>query len=162
MIRNFIAFIAPATRALLCCAALLSAPAFAAVDVNQASQAELESIKGIGPGLAGKILAARQSGGFKDWNDLAERVKGVGPGNAARFSQAGMTVAGSAFENRAAGAQLGKPSKAGDKVNKSAMSDKSEKAAARAAKRAEQMEQGTAPSKTQKAQKTQKAEAAPA
>ena len=158
MIRTFIAFIAPATRALLCCAALLSAPAFAAVDANQASQAELESIKGIGPGLAGKILAARQSGNFKDWNDLAERVKGVGPGNAARFSQAGMTVGGAAFENRAAGAQASKPSNAANKAENKA-DDKAERAAARAAKRAAQMEQGAAPTPTRKATKT---EAAPA
>ena len=31
---------------------------------------------------------------FKDWPDLVDRVGGVGAGNAARFSQAGLTVAG--------------------------------------------------------------------
>ena len=72
--------------------------AFAAVDVNKASQAELETVKGIGPGLSGKILEARKTGSFKNWNDMVERVGGVGPGNAARFSQAGLTVAGAAFE----------------------------------------------------------------
>ena len=46
--------------------ALLSAAAFAAVDVNKASQAELESIKGIGPSMSGKILDARKTGAFKD------------------------------------------------------------------------------------------------
>ena len=66
--------------------------AFAAVDVNKASQAELETVKGIGPGLSGKILEARKTGSFKDWNDMVERVGGVGAGNAARFSQAGLTV----------------------------------------------------------------------
>lgn len=66
--------------------------AHAAVDANKANQAELETVKGIGPGLSGKILDARKSGAFKDWNDLVERVGGVGPGNAARFSQAGLTV----------------------------------------------------------------------
>ncbi len=76
-------------------AIILAAFAFAAqaaVDANKASQAELETIKGIGPGLSGKILDARKAGAFKDWNDLVERVGGVGPGNAARFSQAGLTV----------------------------------------------------------------------
>lgn len=72
--------------------------AFAAVDVNKASQAELETVKGIGPGLSGKILEARKTGSFKDWNDMVERVGGVGPGNAARFSQAGLTVGGAAFD----------------------------------------------------------------
>ena len=76
-------------------ATLLAAFAFAAqasVDVNKASQAELETIKGIGPALSGKILEARKAGAFKDWNDLVERVGGVGSGNAARYSQAGLTV----------------------------------------------------------------------
>ncbi|MCU0968815.1 MAG: helix-hairpin-helix domain-containing protein [Rubrivivax sp.] len=82
--------------------------AFAALDVNQASQAELESIKGIGPSLSTKILDARKSGSFKSWADLQDRVSGIGPGNAARFSQAGLTVAGASFTAQA-------PAKAADK-----------------------------------------------
>lgn len=74
--------------------ATLALNAFAAVDVNQASQAELETVKGIGPGLSTKILAARKSASFKDWTDFVDRVSGIGPGNANRFSQAGLTVGG--------------------------------------------------------------------
>ncbi len=69
----------------------------AAVDVNKANQAELESIKGIGPGLSTKILDARKTGAFKDWSDLLDRVSGVGPGNATRFSQAGLTVGNAGY-----------------------------------------------------------------
>jgi competence protein ComEA len=72
--------------------------AFAAVEANQASQADLETVKGIGPGLSTKILDARKAGPFKDWSDMVERVSGVGPGNAARFSQAGLTVAGAPYQ----------------------------------------------------------------
>ena len=72
--------------------------AFAAVDGNKASQAELETVKGIGPGLSVKILEARKTGSFKNWTDRVERVGGVGPGNAARFSQAGLTMGGAAFD----------------------------------------------------------------
>lgn len=79
-------------------AAALALNAFAAVDANRASQAELESVKGIGPGLSTKIMEARKAGEFKNWNDLVERVSGVGPGNAARLSQNGLTVGGSPFE----------------------------------------------------------------
>lgn len=76
----------------------------AAVDVNRASQAELETIKGIGPALSGKILEARKSGAFKDWGDLVQRVGGVGEGNASRFSQAGLTVGGATFDKKPAAA----------------------------------------------------------
>ncbi len=88
-------------------AVILAAFAFAAqaaVDANKANQAELETVKGIGPGLSGKILDARKSGAFKDWNDMVERVGGVGPGNAARFSQHGLTVNNAAFSATVAAA----------------------------------------------------------
>jgi len=77
--------------------ALLAATAFAAVDVNQASQPELESIKGIGPSMSGRILEARKAGAFTDWGDLLTRVKGVGDGNATKFSAEGLTVNGKAY-----------------------------------------------------------------
>lgn len=94
--------------------AALALNAFAAVDVNRASQAELETVKGIGPGLSTKILEARKSGEFKNWADMVERVGGVGPANAARFSQAGLTVAGNALDSGAmpATAQKAAPKKA--------------------------------------------------
>ena len=94
MIRNFIAAVA---AAFALCAPLLSQ----ATDVNRASQAELESVKGIGPGLSGKILKAREAGAFKDWADFVERVGGVGTGNAAKLSANGLTVGGSAFDAKA-------------------------------------------------------------
>jgi DNA uptake protein ComE-like DNA-binding protein len=71
--------------------------ATAPVDANLASRADLETIKGIGPAMAGKILAARQNGNFKNWDDLVDRVGGVGPASAVRLSTAGLTVAGSAY-----------------------------------------------------------------
>ena len=99
-------------------ALILAACAFAAqaaVDVNKANQAELETVKGIGPGLSGKILDARKSGSFKDWNDLVDRVGGIGTGNATKFSQAGLTVAGGTY----AGAPAAETKSAkGDKIAK--------------------------------------------
>lgn len=83
-------------------AMLYAAACFAAVDVNKASAAELDSIKGIGPGISAKILDERKKGSFKDWNDFVERVKGVGEGNAAKFSSEGLTVNGAAFKGAAA------------------------------------------------------------
>jgi competence protein ComEA len=78
-------------------AALLAASAFAAVDVNKASQAELEAVKGIGPAISTSILSERKKGDFKDWNDLVVRVKGVGDKSAAKLSEGGLTVNGKAF-----------------------------------------------------------------
>ncbi len=71
--------------------------AWAAVDVNKASQAELESVKGIGPSMSGKLLAERGKAAFKDWVDLIDRVSGIGPGNATRYSTAGLTVNGAPY-----------------------------------------------------------------
>lgn len=78
-------------------AALLAATAFAAVDVNKASQAELEGLKGIGPVISTLIISERKKGDFKDWNDLVVRVKGVGDRSAEKFSEAGLTVNGATF-----------------------------------------------------------------
>ncbi|MDP2367858.1 ComEA family DNA-binding protein [Rhodoferax sp.] len=79
-------------------AMLYAAAAFAAVDVNKASAADLDGIKGIGPAISTKILDERKKGNFKDWNDFIERVKGVGEGNAAKFSANGLTVNGAGFK----------------------------------------------------------------
>ena len=89
-------------RFLAVLAALFAAAAFAATDVNKATQAELEAVKGVGPAIAAKILDERKKGAFKDWTDFVDRVKGVGEGNAAKFSAEGMTVGGAAFKGVAA------------------------------------------------------------
>ena len=94
--------------------------AFAAVDANQASRADLETVKGIGPGLSGKIVDARKTSNFKDWSDLVDRVGGIGPGNAAKFSQAGLTVGGASFDDKAAAAMPAKEAKAKKATDKGA------------------------------------------
>ena len=83
-------------------AAMYMAVSFAAVDVNKATAAELDGIKGIGPAISGKIVDERKKGNFKDWNDFIARVRGVGEGNAAKFSAEGLTVGGAGFKGAAA------------------------------------------------------------
>jgi competence protein ComEA len=78
--------------------ATLALNAWAAIDINSASRAELETVKGIGPGLSAKILEARKAGDFKSWADMVERVPGVGPASAGKLSKAGLTVGGTAFD----------------------------------------------------------------
>ena len=78
---------------------LFSALAYAAgVDVNKASQAELEAVKGIGPAMATRMMNERKKGEFKDWSDLMGRVKGVKEHQAAKLSEAGLTVNGAAYK----------------------------------------------------------------
>lgn len=78
--------------------ALAAAAALAAIDVNTASQADLDSIKGIGPGTSGKLLEQRKSAKFKDWADMIQRVPGIGDKRAAKLSAEGLTVNGAAFK----------------------------------------------------------------
>ena len=78
-------------------AMLMAHTAYAAVDVNKADQAALESVKGIGPSVSSRILDERKKAPFKDWGDFVGRVKGVGEGNATRFSKEGLTVNGVTF-----------------------------------------------------------------
>lgn len=98
-------------KLLISIALLFASAAFAAVDVNQASEAELNGIHGIGPGLSERILAERDKGEFKDWADLIERVKGIGEKTATKFSSGGMTVQGKRF-NAAAWARAQAKAKA--------------------------------------------------
>jgi competence protein ComEA len=83
---------------MLCVAVVLSLSAgfAAAVEVNTADQAALESVKGIGPVHAKAILDERaKNGPFKNADDLAARVKGLGQKSVENLEAAGLTVNGS-------------------------------------------------------------------
>jgi competence ComEA-like helix-hairpin-helix protein len=56
----------------------------APVNVNRATQAELEDLPGIGPALAARIIAERQQQPFTSVEDL-QRVSGIGPTVAERL-----------------------------------------------------------------------------
>jgi competence protein ComEA len=85
--------------AVVFCAAAM---AMAAVDVNKATEAELDSVKGIGPVTSKLIMSERKKGEFKSWQDFIDRVKGVGEVSAAKFSAEGVTVNGQAYKAAAA------------------------------------------------------------
>lgn len=68
--------------------------ALAGVEINQASEADLDGIKGLGPATTRLILAERQKAEFKSWADLISRVKGLGENSAAKLSEAGLSVNG--------------------------------------------------------------------
>jgi competence protein ComEA len=79
---------------LMCCHSAL------ALDINQANEAELDSIKGMGPTLSAKVLKAREQRAFKDWSDLMQRVSGIRQNKAKQFSKQGLTVNGQAFTSK--------------------------------------------------------------
>jgi competence protein ComEA len=79
-------------------AGLCVSQAVLALDINQANEAELDSIKGMGPALSAKVLRARAQAPFKDWPDLMQRVSGIRAHKAQQFSEQGLTVNGRAFD----------------------------------------------------------------
>ena len=91
MLKKIIAFLACMHLAL----------AFAGVDVNQASEADLDGIKGLGPATTRLILAERQKADFKSWADLISRVKGLGQNSAVKLSEAGLSVNGVSYLSQA-------------------------------------------------------------
>jgi competence ComEA-like helix-hairpin-helix protein len=63
------------------------------VNVNSASQSELESIKGLGPSKARAIISEREDGGFyRDANDLQQRVRGIGMKSVEKMVDNGLTI----------------------------------------------------------------------
>ena len=134
-------------------AMLYAAASFAAVDVNKATAAELDSVKGIGPTTSKTIVDERKKhGDFKSWEDFISRTKGIGESKAAALSKEGLTVGGAEYKKAAAKADKTakkeekkeakadkKEAKKEDKAEK-----KEEKAAAKDAKKDEKKEDKTA------------------
>lgn len=85
-------------RTLALLAALTGTAAASAVDVNTATEAELDSVKGLGPSQTARILQAREKSLFKDWADFMARVKGIKPRTAAKLSDNGLTVNEKAYQ----------------------------------------------------------------
>ena len=79
---------------MLAAASLGSSVTFAMpINVNTATQSELETIKGIGPSKAKTIIAERLDGGhFQDANDLQKRVRGIGMKSVEKMVDNGLTI----------------------------------------------------------------------
>lgn len=78
----------------------LAGAAFAAVDINKATEADLDGLNGVGPATTQLILKERKKGEFKDWADLMHRVKGIGDARATKLSAAGLTVSGASYKDK--------------------------------------------------------------
>jgi competence protein ComEA len=65
-------------KSVLVLASLIAFPVFAAVNINTATQSELEAVKGLGPAKAQAIIQHREANGnFKSLDEL-DNVKGFG------------------------------------------------------------------------------------
>jgi competence protein ComEA len=91
--------------------AMAMVSAFAAVDINKGTEADLNSIKGLGPAKSKLILDERKKGEFKSWEDFISRVKGFGEASATKLSAEGLTVGGASYKPAA---KSGKDGKAAD------------------------------------------------
>ena len=84
-------------KLLVCLLSGLSSRLFAQakiLELNQATQAELESLPGLGPTLVERLLSERARAAFTDWADLHRRVRGIGPFTAKKLSASGLRVNG--------------------------------------------------------------------
>jgi competence protein ComEA len=77
--------------------ALLTSVTWAQVDLNKATEIELDGLKGLGPAITQQIMHERQKVPFRDWPDVMQRVKGIGPKKAASLSEQGIRVQGQTY-----------------------------------------------------------------
>jgi competence protein ComEA len=68
-----------------------------ALDINQASEAELDGLRGLGPAFTRRVMAERDIRPFTDWPDLMRRVSGMGRVTAGKLAAQGLTVSGQAL-----------------------------------------------------------------
>ena len=90
-------------------ATLFAGMAWGQIDLNQASEIDLDGLNGLGPTMTRQILAERQQGPFRDWRDVMNRVKGIGPKKAAHLSEQGLQVQGLGYAQAPITSPVAKP-----------------------------------------------------
>ena len=63
-----------------------------AIDANRATAEQLQTLRGIGPAMAARIIAERERQPFATLDDLARRVRGVGVRRLRQWQEAGLLV----------------------------------------------------------------------
>jgi len=72
------------------------------IDLNKATEVELDALKGVGPVLTKAVMDERKKAPFKTWEDATSRVKGLGPQKASSLSEQGVRVQGSPYNVKVA------------------------------------------------------------
>jgi competence protein ComEA len=65
-----------------------------ALEINQASEADLDGLRGLGPAFTRRVMRERDIRPFTDWPDLMRRVAGMGRVTADKLADQGLTVSG--------------------------------------------------------------------
>jgi hypothetical protein len=79
-------------RAVILCCGLWQAGAALGLDLNAATEAELDGLTGFGPAFTARVMQARAERPFQDWADFMRRVKGVREPTAWRLSRQGARI----------------------------------------------------------------------
>ena len=139
----------------------LAAGLAAAVEVNTADQAALESVKGLGPVKSKAIIDERtKNGPFKDADDLANRVKGLGTKSVGHLEENGLTIGGSSTPPK--GVKLSKPAATTSATTSASTSTTATAGTTATAPAASAPEAATKPAKSKRMSKKEKAAAAAA
>ncbi|MEY3613614.1 MAG: hypothetical protein RJB14_3336 [Pseudomonadota bacterium] len=90
------------------------------IDLNKATEVELDALKGVGPVLTKAVMDERKKAPFKNWEDATSRIKGLGPQKASSLSDQGVRVQGSAYSAKSADSSKDTPKDSGKVAPKSA------------------------------------------
>jgi competence protein ComEA len=85
------------TAPLLAILLSMHATALHALELNMATEAELDGLSGLGPAFTARVMEARANRPFRDWADFIRRVKGVRQTTAEKLSRQGATIQGQPY-----------------------------------------------------------------